>query len=137
MDLVGRSRAGGWHPTGPFDSPRTVTTRHEDDDEARRCGTKSAAAGRDADRRTAGALIRGHPRLVEMAGLAPRIVARRLDQNWKEGVEIQIGHLRRCARGGARVGMDRRAEGQARRRMVAPKVYASRAEKHLVEGQPR
>ena len=35
------------------------------------------------------------------------------------------------------LGMDRRAEGQARRRMVAPEVHASRAEEHLVEDQPR
>jgi hypothetical protein len=35
------------------------------------------------------------------------------------------------------VGMDRRAEGQARRRMVASEVYASRVQEHLVEGQPR
>src|ERR1022692_4930404 len=65
---------------------------------------EDADEGRDADQRSAGALVRRHQRLVEMAGLASRVVARPLAQDRKEGVEVRIDHLRGGARGGTRVG---------------------------------
>ena len=72
-----------------------------------------------------------------LAAAASRIVDRCVAQAGQEGRGHAIGELRRGRRAGAHVGLDRRAETRARRRLVAAEAHAAHQEEHLVEDQLR
>jgi len=72
-----------------------------------------------------------------MARGPPRLIARRVAEDRKEGCRSGVGHVRGGAGWCARVGVDRRAEGDVKRRLVAAALHATHCEEPVVEDQPR
>ena len=72
-----------------------------------------------------------------MARGSPRFIARCVVEDREGQDELGVDHLRAGNRGGSCVGMDRRPERQARRRLVAPALHAAQGQEPVVENQPR
>src|SRR5690349_8721711 len=93
-------------------------------------------ASRHSGRGAAGALVRNGKCLVRVVGNPSRLIARVVAEDREEEVRLDVAYVRRGTRQGARMGMDRRAEGLVQRCLVAPALHTTFSKESVVEDQP-